>query len=57
MKAWRFYKFGDMRLDDVPVPMRATPRRAGRVPYDGRRTGVIEGSTGEWLELIEGAQP
>ncbi len=20
MKAWRFYKFGDMRLDDVPVP-------------------------------------
>jgi threonine dehydrogenase-like Zn-dependent dehydrogenase len=20
MKAWRFYAFGDMRLDDVPVP-------------------------------------
>ena len=20
MKAWRFYGFGDMRLDDVPVP-------------------------------------
>jgi hypothetical protein len=44
-------------LDDVPVPMRATPRRAGGVPYAGRRTGVIEGSAGEWLELIEGAQP
>src|SRR4026208_1084995 len=21
MKAWRFYAFGDMRLDDVPVPV------------------------------------
>src|SRR5262245_4702081 len=20
MKAWRFYAFGDMRLDDIPVP-------------------------------------
>ena len=27
MKAWRFYGFGDMRLDDVPVP----PIRPGHV--------------------------
>ena len=27
MKAWRFYAFGDMRLDDVPVP----PIRRGHV--------------------------
>ncbi len=44
-------------LDDVPVPMRATPRRVEGLPYGGRRTGVIEGSAGEWLELIEGARP
>lgn len=44
-------------LDDVPVPMRATPRRIEGLPYGGRRTGVIEGSAGEWLELIEGARP
>ena len=41
-------------LDGVPVPMRAPPRGVPGMPYGGRRTGVIEGSAGEWLELIEG---
>lgn len=25
MKAWRFYDFGDMRLDEVPTPVRPEP--------------------------------
>lgn len=41
-------------LDDVTVPMRAPPRVADGIPYGGRRSGVIEGNAGEWLELIEG---
>lgn len=44
-------------LDEVPVPTRAAPRAVGGIPYAGRRVAVIEGSAGEWLELIEGERP
>ncbi len=41
-------------LDAIPVPFRAAPSVADGIPYAGRRTAVIEGCAGEWLELIEG---
>jgi hypothetical protein len=41
-------------LDAVPVPLRAAPREASGFGYGGTRVAVIEGSAGEWLELIEG---
>ncbi|MEO8445195.1 MAG: hypothetical protein ABI567_09345 [Gammaproteobacteria bacterium] len=40
-------------LDAIPVPFRAPPQRVDGIPYGGRRSAVIEGSAGEWLELIE----
>ena len=40
-------------LDEIPLPFRAAPRPIARFPYTGRRAAVIEGSAGEWLELIE----
>ncbi len=41
------------RLDDVPVGFRAEPQAIAGAPYNDRRTGIIEGPAGEWLELIE----
>ena len=41
-------------LDRLPVPSRSAARAIEGVPYAGRRVAVIEGSAGEWLELIEG---
>jgi catechol 2,3-dioxygenase-like lactoylglutathione lyase family enzyme len=41
-------------LDNLPLPTRSPPRNLAGVPYAGRRVAVIEGSAGEWLELIEG---
>ena len=40
MKAWRFYGFNDMRLDDVPEPVFApgqvhNPREGGPLPAAG----------------------
>ena len=40
-------------LDNLPVPLRAEPRRIPAAPYDNSRVAVIEGPAGEWLELIE----
>jgi hypothetical protein len=40
-------------LDAVPVALRAQARSIGAPGYDGRRSGVITGAAGEWLELIE----
>ncbi len=42
------------RIEDIPVTLRAKPGAIESLPYDGRRTAVIEGPAGEWLELIEG---
>lgn len=41
-------------LDDIPVALRSSAEAIETAPYDGRRTAVIEGPAGEWLELIEG---
>jgi catechol 2,3-dioxygenase-like lactoylglutathione lyase family enzyme len=41
------------RLDAVAVPLRAPARTCDAPGYGGRRTGVITGAAGEWLELIE----
>jgi hypothetical protein len=40
-------------LDALDVNWRATPAAIDVFPYSGRRTGVIRGPAGEWLELIE----
>lgn len=40
-------------LDAVRVPFRALPRTLETKPYDWRPSAVIEGPSGEWLELIE----
>ena len=40
-------------LDDCPVKFRSDPVRISDAPYNNRRTAVIEGPAGEWLELIE----
>ncbi|MBL8225455.1 MAG: hypothetical protein JNM50_09000 [Chromatiales bacterium] len=41
------------RLDAIPVPLRAAAKTCAAPGYGGRRTGVITGAAGEWLELIE----
>jgi catechol 2,3-dioxygenase-like lactoylglutathione lyase family enzyme len=45
------------RLDAVPVAFRAPVRPLPGHGYAGRRTGVIMGAAGEWLELIETEPP
>jgi hypothetical protein len=40
-------------LAAAPVPLRATARSSSAAGYAGRRTGVILGAAGEWLELLE----
>lgn len=45
--------FNVPRIDNFPVPLRAEPAQINAAPYNGRRTGVVEGPAGEWLELIE----
>jgi hypothetical protein len=41
------------RLEDIPGTPRAEPKTIQALPYKGRRTAVIQGCAGEWLELIE----
>ena len=41
------------RLEDIPGTLRAEPKTIQALPYKGRRAAVIQGSAGEWLELIE----
>jgi len=40
-------------LDAINVPWRTPPMQLAGAPYDGRRTAIITGPAGEWLELIE----
>ncbi|MGI9343512.1 MAG: VOC family protein [Gammaproteobacteria bacterium] len=42
-------------LDAVPVAFRSAPARLDLPPYDGARTAIVEGPSGEWCELIERA--
>jgi hypothetical protein len=39
--------------DEVTLDYRAEPRAIDLPPYNGRKTAVIEGPCGEWLELID----
>jgi hypothetical protein len=41
------------QLAVLPVTVRAPAIAINTAPYNGRRTAVIEGPAGEWLELIE----
>jgi hypothetical protein len=34
--------------------LRAEPMAVSQAPYGGRRTGVVVGAAGEWLEVLEG---
>lgn len=45
--------FDTRSLQDFPIELRAKPAAIDEFPYNGRRTGIIEGVAGEWLELIE----
>lgn len=40
-------------LEEIPGTLRAEPKTIQTLPYKGRRTAVIQGCAGEWLELIE----
>ena len=40
-------------LDAVDVPWQTPPVQLAGAPYNGRRTAIITGPSGEWLELIE----
>ena len=42
------------RLEDIPCALDAEPSIVQTLPYHGRRTAIIQGPAGEWLELIEG---
>ncbi|MGI9290337.1 MAG: VOC family protein, partial [Gammaproteobacteria bacterium] len=39
----------------IDVPVRRTVHAINEFPYNGRKSAVIEGPAGEWLELIETA--
>ena len=45
--------FGSAPLHDLHLDYRAAPRAIDLFPYQGRKTAVVEGPAGEWLELIE----
>jgi hypothetical protein len=40
-------------LDAIDVPRHTPPVQLAGAPYNGRRTAIITGPSGEWLELIE----
>jgi len=40
-------------LDAIELDFRAAPRVLDDFPYNGRRTAVVVGPAGEWLELLE----
>jgi catechol 2,3-dioxygenase-like lactoylglutathione lyase family enzyme len=45
--------FASVPLHQLHLNYRAEPRALDLPPYYGRKTAVIEGPAGEWLELIE----
>jgi len=44
-------------IDALDVDLRAAPGKISGLPYQGRRSAVTVGPAGEWIELIEVAQP
>ncbi len=49
--------FGVEDLNALDVELRAAPGIISGLPYKGRRSAVTVGPAGEWIELIETAQP
>lgn len=45
--------FGTETLEPLLDRLRAPPRDIALPPYYGRRAGLLEGSAGEWIELVE----
>ena len=45
--------FKSAPLDELNLDYHAAPRSIDVPPYNGRKVAVIEGPTGEWLELID----
>jgi len=45
--------FASAPLDELKLDYRAAPQAIDLPPYNGRKVAVIEGPTGEWLELID----
>jgi catechol 2,3-dioxygenase-like lactoylglutathione lyase family enzyme len=44
-------------LDGLDLEFLAPPRPIAVAPYNGRRTAVMRGAAGEYIELVEGAVP
>jgi hypothetical protein len=49
--------FETASLEPLKDKLLTVPRRIKQFPYNGRRTGTLEGPSGELIELIEDAQP
>lgn len=45
--------FGTDSLEPLLDRLRTPPRSIALPPYYGRRAGLLEGSAGEWIELVE----
>lgn len=45
--------FDTESIDALDVPLRCAATAIDEFPYNGKRSAVIEGPAGEWLELIE----
>lgn len=42
-------------LDNAGLPWRVAPSKRTEAPYQGRRSGMLQGAAGEWIELVESA--
>lgn len=49
--------FAVKSFDGVKLPWKVKPRVRAAMPYSGRRSGIVIGPAGEWIELIETAAP
>jgi hypothetical protein len=49
--------FETASLEPLKDKLLAAPRSIKQSPYNGRRTGTLQGPSGELIELIEDAQP
>ena len=45
--------FDTESIDALDVPLRCEATAIDEFPYNGKRSAIIEGPAGEWLELIE----
>jgi hypothetical protein len=45
--------FTSASLSELGLDYRAPPQTVDLPPYHGRKVAVVEGPSGEWLELID----